>query len=76
MRIPSRALERIREGLQGTVAVCLDRTAATAVVEEAVHSLLQHTLLVAENHIGSLNLDEALQTVVTDDDYSKTYRIC
>ena len=61
-------LERVGERLQGTVGIGLHGTALAAVVEEAVHGLLEHALLVAQNHLGSLYLDESFQTVVTDDD--------
>ncbi len=43
------ALEHIGKRLQRAVARARYRTAATAVVEQAVHSLLQHALLVAHD---------------------------
>ena len=61
-------LERIGERLQRTVALRLDGTALAAVVEEAVHSFLQHTLLVAQDDFGCLDLDKSLEAVVTDND--------
>ena len=60
-------LEGVGQGLEGAVAFALDGRRLLGVVEEAVHSFLQHTLLVAQNHLGSLNLDELLEAVVADD---------
>ena len=60
--------QRVREGLQRTVALALHGAGLAAVVEERVNSLLEHTFLVTENHLWSLDLDESFQTVVTDDD--------
>ena len=60
-------LEHVRQRLQGTVAGAGHRTATTAVVEERVHSFLQHTLLVVHDDLGSAQLQQTLQTVVTVD---------
>ena len=62
------ALERVAQRLEGAVGVALDCRRLARVVEQRVDGLLQHTLLVAENHVGGLDLDETLQTVVADDD--------
>ena len=42
--------------------------AALAVVEEGVHGLLEHPLLVADDELGRAELDELLQPVVAVDD--------
>ena len=60
-------LKRVRKRLKRTVRLVLYGIALTRVVEQRVYSLLQHTLLVAENHLRSLNLDKTLKTVVTYD---------
>src|SRR5205823_8314978 len=44
-----------------------DDAATPAVVEERVHRLLQHPLLVADDDLGRLEVHEALQTVVPVD---------
>ena len=62
------ALERIGERLQGTVRLVLHGVRLARVVEERIDGLLQHALLVAQNHLRSLDLDQTLQTVVADDD--------
>jgi len=61
-------LERVGERLERTVGLALHGTGLAAVVEKRVYGLLQHTLLVAENHLGGLDFHQSLQTVVTDDD--------
>ena len=61
-------LEGIGQGFEGTVALALDGGTLLGVVEQAVHGFLQHTFFVAQNHLRSLDLDEFLQAVVTDDD--------
>ena len=60
-------LQRVAQRLQRAVALALNGVALTRVVEQRIHCLLQHTLLVAQNHLGSLDLDQSLQTVVTND---------
>ena len=62
------ALEGVGERLEGAVAFGLHAGNLAAVVEEGVDRLLQHALLVAHDDFGGLNLDEAFQTVVADDD--------
>ena len=61
------ALERVGERLERTVGVALDGRRLAAVVEQRVDCLLEHTLLIAQNHVGSLDFNQALQTVVADD---------
>ena len=61
-------LERVGERLEGTVGLGLDSRRFARVVEQRVNSLLKHTLLVAENHLGSFDFNESFQTVVTYDD--------
>ena len=62
------ALEHIAQGLEGAVVGAGDRAAAAAVVDQGVHRLLKHTLLVADDDIGGLQLHQALQAVVAVDD--------
>ena len=62
------ALERVGQRLEGTVALVLHGVALARVVEQRIDRLLQHTFLVAQDHLGSLDLDQTLQTVVTDND--------
>ena len=62
------ALEHVRERLQRTIARTSDRTAATAVVEQGVHSLLEHALLVVHDDFGSTKVEQSLQAVIAVDD--------
>ena len=62
------ALEHVRERLQRALVRARDGLAAAAVVEQRVDGLLQHALLVADDDLGSVELLEAPQTVVTVDD--------
>ena len=62
------ALEDVRERLQGTVVRPRDRTAAAAVVDQRVHRLLQHPLLVLDDDFGRVELEQPLQAVVPVDD--------
>ena len=43
--------QHVRQRLQGSVARAGDRTATTSVIDQGVYSLLQHTLLVADDNI-------------------------
>ncbi len=61
------ALEQVRQRLQRTVARPGDRTAAPAVVEQRVHRLLQHPLLVVDDDLGRAEVDQSLEAVVAVD---------
>src|SRR5665213_1877061 len=62
------ALEHVAQRFQRAVARAGDRTSVTAVVEQRVHGFLQHTLLVADDDFGRLELEQRLETVVAVDD--------
>ena len=62
------ALQQIGKALQGAVVGAGDRTAAAAVVDQAVHCFLQHPLLVAHDDVRCTQLQQAAQTVVAVDD--------
>ena len=62
------ALQQIGKALQCAVVGAGDGTAAAAVVDQAVHCFLQHTLLVAHDDVRSAQLQQAAQTVVAVDD--------
>ena len=61
------ALKAVGKRLERTVGIGLDGRRLAAVVEQRIDCLLKHALLVAEYHLGRLDLDQALQTVVADD---------
>ena len=62
------ALEHIAQGLEGAGVGTGDGTAAAAVVDQGVDGLLQHTLLVAHDDVGRVELLEPLEAVVAVDD--------
>ena len=62
------ALERVGERLERAVRLVLHGVGLAGVVEQRVDGLLQHTLLVAEDDLRSLDFDQTLQAVVADDD--------
>ena len=62
------ALEGLGERLERTTATARDGTATTAVVEEGVHGLLQHALLVVDDDRGGVEVEQALEAVVAVDD--------
>ena len=62
--------QHIGKGFQRTVARSCYRTAAAAVIDQRIHSLLQHTFLVANNDIRSTQLQQSFQTIVTVNDSS------
>src|SRR5688500_7681198 len=61
---PTTTTERLERTLVGTG----DGLAATAVVEERVDGFLEHPPLVADDDLGSVELDQALQPVIAVDD--------
>ena len=62
------ALQQVAEGLQCAVVGAGNSAAAAAVIDQSVHSLLQHALFVAHDDVGGVQLDQSLQTVVAVDD--------
>ena len=62
------ALEHVGQRLQRAVARAGDRTAAAAVVEQRVHGLLQHPLLVVDDDLGRAEVEQPLEPVVPVDD--------
>src|SRR5882724_8005886 len=62
------ALEHVGQRLQGPLAAPADRLGAAAVVEQRVHRLLQHALLVPEDDLRRPVQDQLLQPVVAVDD--------
>ena len=61
------ALEHVGQRLERTLAAAADRLGAAAVVEQRVHRLLQHALLVAENDFRRAVQDQLLEPVVPVD---------
>ena len=51
-------LDHVSERLERTLVGTSHRLAATAVVEKRIHSFLQHTLFIADDDIGSLDLKD------------------
>ena len=62
------ALEHVGERLQRTLVGTGDDAATAAVVEQRVHSFLQHTLLVADDDVRRTQLHQTLQAIVAVDD--------
>ena len=61
------ALQHVGDRLERAVAGAGDWTAAAAVVEERVHCLLKHPLLVVDNDFGRTEIKEPLQPAVAVD---------
>ena len=61
------ALEHVREALERTLAAAPDGLGAAAVVEQRVHRLLEHALLVPEDDLRRLVLDQLGEPVVPVD---------
>ena len=59
-------LQAVGQRLERSVRLGFDGIALARVVEQRVDGLLQHTLLVAQDHLRRLDFDQALQTVVAD----------
>ena len=62
------ALDHVRQRLQRPVAAAQHGALAAVVVEQGVDRLLQHPLLVADDHLGRVQIDQLAQTVVPVDD--------
>ena len=64
---PALALQRVGEGLQRPLVGAAQFMPAPPVVEQGVHGLLQHALLVPHDHVGRALLEQPLQAVVAVD---------
>src|SRR5882757_9240933 len=62
------ALDHVGQRLQRALVGARDRTAATTVVQQRIDRFLKHALLVAHDDVGSIELQQAAQTVVAVDD--------
>src|SRR5690348_4734866 len=61
------AFQGVGERLQRAVVRAAQHAAAPAVIEQRIHRFLQHALLVADDHVGSMQLHQLLQTIVAVD---------
>ena len=61
------ALEGLGERLERASATAGDGTTTAAIVEEGVHGLLEHALLVVDDDCGSVKVEQALESVVAVD---------
>src|SRR5215475_10960086 len=62
------SLQRIGQRFQRAVVRAPQDATAAAVIEERVDGFLQHAFLIANDHIGRMELDEFFQPVVAVDD--------
>ena len=62
--------QTVGQGFQCTVRLGFYRIGFSGIIEQRIHSFLQHTLLVPQDHFRSLYLDQPFQSVVTDDNPS------
>src|ERR1700758_2688506 len=62
------ALERVGQRLERTVVRTAQHTTTAPVVEERVHSFLQHALFVADDDLGRMEIHELLEAIVPVDD--------
>ncbi len=62
------ALDHVGQGLQRPVVAAQDRPAATAVVQQGIHRLLEHALLVADDDLRRVEVHQLLEAVVAVDD--------
>src|SRR5690606_9891692 len=59
--------EHVAQRFQGAVSIGTHGVHLSRVVEQRVDSFLKHPLFVAEDHFGSFDIDQSLETVVADD---------
>ncbi len=60
-------LDHVGKRLQGPVVRTKHRTPTPIVIEEGVDGMLQHALLVANNHIRRIQIEKLLETVIPVD---------
>ena len=64
------SLEHVGQRLKRSAAGARYGAASAAVVDQSVYRFLQHSLLVADDDVGSAQLQQSLKTVVSVDDPS------
>ena len=62
--------DHVSKRLQWTLVRARDRAATTTVIQQCVDRLLEHTLLVAHDDIGSVEIEQTLESIVTVDNAS------
>ncbi len=62
------ALDHVGQRLERAVRAAQHRPLAAVVVEEGIHGLLEHPLLVADDDLGRIQVDQLLEPVVPVDD--------
>ena len=62
------SLQHVGEGFQRPVSGPCHRTSPSAVVNQRVHRLLKHSLLVADDNVRSPQFQKSLQTIIPVDD--------
>ncbi len=60
-------LDHVGQGLKRSVVRTEHRATTTVVVEESIHRVLQHPLLVADDHLGCIEIEKFLETIVSVD---------
>ena len=64
------ALDHVSKRLQWTLVRASDCTATTSIIQQRVNRFLQHTLLVAHDDVGRVEVEQTLESVVTVDNAS------
>ena len=63
-------LDHVSERLQWTLVRASDRAPTASVIQQRVNRFLQHTLLVAHDDVGRVEVEQTLESVVTVDNAS------
>src|SRR5580704_13128817 len=62
------AFEHVAQRFQGTISGARDGASVTAVIEQSVDRFLEHSLLVSNDDVRSLQLQKILQPIVSIND--------
>ncbi len=65
---PLLSFQHVGEGFESAVVIRTDCVHAARVVEQRIHRLLQHPLLVPQDNIRRFDVNQALQAIVANDD--------
>ncbi len=57
----------VGQRFKSTISFCLNGIRFAGVIEQGIDGFLEHTFFVAQNDLGSFNLDKAFETVVAND---------
>ncbi|KAF5036488.1 hypothetical protein DSECCO2_574540 [anaerobic digester metagenome] len=61
------SLQLVGEGFERAIASATHRACLAAIIDQGIHRFLQHPFLVAQDHLGSSDFQQAFEAVIASD---------